>query len=130
MRSRIGAVLCLCGFCLGGAGVAFAASSPSPSPSAAPSPRPTASPSPVPDSVWDQVADCESDGDWTANTGNGYYGGLQIWPPTWREAGGLGYATRPDKATRRQQITVAREILRQQGWEAWGGCARDLGLLD
>ncbi|GAA1988233.1 hypothetical protein GCM10009738_80280 [Kitasatospora viridis] len=83
----------------------------------------------MPDGVWDQVADCESDGDWAADTGNGYYGGLQIWPPTWREAGGLDYAARPDLASRRQQISVAREILREQGWEAWGGCARDLGLL-
>ncbi|MDH6118982.1 transglycosylase family protein [Kitasatospora sp. GAS204B] len=84
---------------------------------------------PVADATWDQVADCESDGDWAADTGNGYYGGLQIWPPTWREAGGLRYASRPDRAGRRQQITVAQEILRQQGWQAWAECAREVGLL-
>ncbi|PYC79966.1 hypothetical protein C7C46_13505 [Streptomyces tateyamensis] len=83
----------------------------------------------VPDATWDRLADCEADGDWHTNTGNGYYGGLQIWPPTWREADGLRYATRPDLATRRQQIQVAQEILRQQGWQAWASCARDLGLL-
>ncbi|WP_083976189.1 transglycosylase family protein [Kitasatospora azatica] len=90
---------------------------------------PATPPSPVSDATWERVADCESDGDWAADTGNGYYGGLQIWPPTWKEAGGLAYAARPDLATRRQQITVAQEILRQQGWPAWAACARDLGLL-
>ncbi len=98
-------------------------------PAAADAPPGGPKPPVVPDATWDRVADCESDGDWTANTGNGYYGGLQIWPPTWREAGGLRLASRPDRATRRQQITVAQEILRQQGWQAWSSCARDLGLL-
>ncbi|MFI9273904.1 transglycosylase family protein [Kitasatospora sp. NPDC052896] len=83
----------------------------------------------VPDAVWDQVADCESDGDWAADTGNGFYGGLQIGPSTWASAGGLRYARRPDRASRRQQIDVAQEILRRQGWRAWPGCARALGLL-
>ncbi|WP_280724596.1 transglycosylase family protein [Kitasatospora sp. MAA4] len=81
------------------------------------------------DATWDQVADCESGGDWAAATGNGYYGGLQIWPPTWQDADGLRFALRPDQATRGQQITVAQEILHQQGWRAWSSCARDLGLL-
>ncbi|MER5640283.1 transglycosylase family protein [Kitasatospora sp. NPDC002227] len=93
----------------------------------APSGAPPAAP--APDSVWQRLADCESDGDWHADTGNGYYGGLQIWPPTWREAGGLRYADRPDRAPRRQQIAVAEEIRRRQGWAAWAGCARDLGLI-
>ncbi|WP_106973225.1 transglycosylase family protein, partial [Kitasatospora setae] len=83
----------------------------------------------VSDLVWDRLADCESDGDWEADTGNGYYGGIQIWPPTWREAGGQRYADRPDHASRRQQITVGEEILRRQGWRAWGGCAREIGML-
>ena len=84
----------------------------------------------VDDTVWDELAGCESDGDWQADTGNGYYGGLQIWPPTWEEADGLAFADRPDHATRREQITVAEEILRRQGWEAWPSCSRDIGLLD
>lgn len=83
----------------------------------------------VADVVWDELADCESGGDWRADTGNGYYGGLQIWPPTWADAGGLRYADRPDHASRREQTTVAEEILRREGWEAWSGCARELGLL-
>jgi len=87
-------------------------------------------PPPASDATWDRLADCESGGDWHADTGNGYFGGLQIWPPTWYEAGGLRYAERPDRATRRQQITVAEEIRRQQGWEAWAYCARRTGLLE
>ncbi|MFF3073328.1 transglycosylase family protein [Kitasatospora sp. NPDC057936] len=83
----------------------------------------------VADLIWDELADCESGGDWRADTGNGYYGGLQIWAPTWTEAGGLRFADRPDHATRREQTTVGEEILRRQGWEAWPDCARELGLV-
>ncbi|WP_416975352.1 transglycosylase family protein [Streptomyces sp. 4F14] len=72
---------------------------------------------------WSCVADCESGGRWDANTGNGYYGGLQFWAPTWKEFGGLAYAPRADLATREQQIAVAREVLALQGWEAWPACA-------
>ncbi|WP_107057101.1 transglycosylase family protein [Streptomyces sp. NRRL WC-3742] len=84
---------------------------------------------PVADVVWDELADCESGGDWQADTGNGFYGGLQIRPSTWSEAGGLRFADRPDHASRRQQTTAGEEILRQQGWEAWPSCARELGLI-
>ncbi|MFD0276895.1 transglycosylase family protein [Kitasatospora sp. NPDC127111] len=84
----------------------------------------------VADGVWDDLAECESGGDWRADTGNGYFGGLQIWPPTWEEAGGLRFATRPDRASRRQQTVVAEEILRMQGWEAWPACAREIGMID
>ncbi len=84
----------------------------------------------VDDTVWDELAECESDGDWQADTGNGYFGGLQIWPPTWEEADGLAVADRPDHASRGEQIAVAEEILRQQGWEAWPSCAREIGLLE
>ncbi|MEU4117848.1 transglycosylase family protein [Kitasatospora sp. NPDC028055] len=83
----------------------------------------------VADLVWDQLADCESGGDWQADTGNGYYGGLQIRPTTWAEAGGLRFADRPDHGSRREQTTVGEEILRQQGWEAWPACARELGMI-
>ncbi|MGW6914809.1 transglycosylase family protein [Kitasatospora sp. NPDC054939] len=83
----------------------------------------------VADMVWDELAECESGGDWQADTGNGYYGGLQIWPPTWEEAGGLDYAGRPDRASRREQTTVAEQILRMQGWEAWPDCARQIGMI-
>ncbi|RKT11277.1 transglycosylase-like protein with SLT domain [Streptomyces sp. 1114.5] len=83
----------------------------------------------VADLVWDALADCESGGDWQADTGNGYYGGLQIRPSTWEESGGLRFADRPDHAGRREQTTVGEEIVRRQGWEAWPSCARELGLI-
>ncbi|MFI9829877.1 transglycosylase family protein [Streptomyces sp. NPDC051913] len=77
---------------------------------------------------WSCVAECESSGRWTANTGNGFYGGLQFWQPTWKEFGGLKYAPRADLATRAQQIAVAQEVLAVQGWEAWPVCSRRYGL--
>ncbi|WP_189925529.1 transglycosylase family protein [Kitasatospora xanthocidica] len=83
----------------------------------------------VADMVWDELADCESGGDWQADTGNGYYGGLQIQPSTWAESDGLRFADRPDRASRREQTTVGEAIVRRQGWEAWPSCARELGLL-
>ncbi|WP_323809010.1 transglycosylase family protein [Kitasatospora acidiphila] len=96
-----------------------------------PDPEPAGKPAPAgagSGAVWDRLATCESGGDWRAATGNGYFGGLQILPGTWRTAGGLRYASRPDQATRQQQIEVAEEIRARQGWRAWGGCAQDLGL--
>ncbi|MFI2212632.1 transglycosylase family protein [Streptomyces sp. NPDC020141] len=77
---------------------------------------------------WNCVAECESGGNWRANTGNGYYGGLQFWQPTWEEHGGLAHAPRADLATREQQITVAEEVLRTQGWGAWPTCSKRYGL--
>ncbi|MEW1698734.1 transglycosylase family protein [Streptomyces sp. NPDC093249] len=77
---------------------------------------------------WGCVAECESGGDWHADTGNGFYGGLQFWQPTWVEHGGLTYARRADLATRPQQITVAEEVLRTQGWGAWSVCSKRYGL--
>ncbi|GAA4925714.1 hypothetical protein GCM10023237_54000 [Streptomyces coeruleoprunus] len=77
---------------------------------------------------WGCVALCESSGRWDARTGNGYYGGLQFRQSTWEYFGGLGYAARADLATRAQQITVAEEVLRGQGWRAWPECSRRYGL--
>lgn len=77
---------------------------------------------------WDCVADCESGGRWAVNTGNGFYGGLQFWQPTWEEHGGLRYAPRADLATRDQQIRVAEDLLGTQGWAAWPACATRYGL--
>ncbi|HEY5833810.1 transglycosylase family protein [Streptomyces sp.] len=78
--------------------------------------------------VWDQIALCESSGDWHINTGNGYYGGLQFWQPTWVQFGGLAYASRADLATPEEQIAVAEKVLLVQGWNAWPVCSRRLGL--
>ncbi|MDJ0385765.1 transglycosylase family protein [Streptomyces sp. G-G2] len=77
---------------------------------------------------WDCVADCESSGRWNVNSGNGFYGGLQFWQPTWEEHGGLGYAPRADLARRDQQIRVAEDLLGTQGWEAWPVCSKRYGL--
>jgi LysM repeat protein len=86
-------------------------------------------PARVTTAVWDSLAACESSGNWHINTGNGYYGGVQISLETWRESGGRSYAARPDQATKQQQISVAEKILNSQGWQAWPSCARQLGLL-
>lgn len=77
---------------------------------------------------WGCLAECESNGRWHANTGNGFYGGLQFWPPTWKEFGGLAYAPRADLATRAQQIKVAKKVLAVQGWAAWPACSKEYGL--
>ncbi|MEU3480773.1 transglycosylase family protein [Streptomyces sp. NPDC033754] len=77
---------------------------------------------------WGCVAECESSGRWHINTGNGFYGGLQFWQPTWVEHGGTKFAPRADLATRPQQITIAEEVLRTQGWGAWPVCSKRYGL--
>lgn len=81
-------------------------------------------------STWDKVAVCETGGLWSANTNNGFYGGLAITQETWDEYGGGAYAKRPDLASRSQQITVAEKILADLGPDAWPGCETDTGLLD
>jgi len=80
------------------------------------------------DSTWDALAQCESSGNWAINTGNGYYGGLQFFQPTWEGFGGNQYASRADLATRSQQIAVAERVLEVQGWGAWPACSAQLGL--
>ncbi|MUM15743.1 MULTISPECIES: transglycosylase family protein [unclassified Mycobacteroides] len=72
------------------------------------------------DSVnWDAIAECESGGNWNANTGNGFYGGLQFKPSTWASHGGVG---NPAEASREQQIAVAENVLQSQGIQAWPEC--------
>ncbi|MFF9349578.1 transglycosylase family protein [Streptomyces sp. NPDC014734] len=73
-------------------------------------------------STWDAVAQCESGGNWSINTGNGYYGGLQFSQSSWAAAGGTQYAPRADLATKAQQIATAERLLAMQGPGAWG-CA-------
>lgn len=69
--------------------------------------------------TWDQIAQCEASGNWQANTGNGYYGGLQFSQSSWEAAGGLQYAPRADLATKQQQILTAERLLDMQGPGAW-----------
>ena len=80
------------------------------------------------DATWDALAQCESSGNWSINTGNGYYGGLQFSPATWSGFGGGEYAARAHQATRAEQIAVAERVLDVQGWGAWPACSRRLGL--
>jgi LysM repeat protein len=80
--------------------------------------------------TWDKVAVCETGGLWSANTGNGFYGGLAITQATWDQYGGDAYAPRPDLASRAQQITVAEKILADLGPDAWPGCETGTGLAD
>jgi len=75
--------------------------------------------------VWDQIAECESGGNWSISTGNGYYGGLQFSQGSWNAAGGSG---NPADASREEQIRVAENLQSQQGWGAWPACSSELGL--
>jgi hypothetical protein len=77
--------------------------------------------------VWDDLAHCESNGNWSINTGNGYYGGLQFTLSSWQAVGGTGY---PHEHTRDEQIHRGELLLRIQGWGAWPGCAERLALHD
>ncbi len=72
--------------------------------------------------MWDRIAECESGGNWSINTGNGYYGGLQFDIQTWLGAGGGDFASRADLASRAEQITVANRVYADRGLQPWG-CA-------
>ncbi|MFE4974932.1 transglycosylase family protein [Kitasatospora sp. NPDC056651] len=78
--------------------------------------------------TWDKVAQCESGGNWSINTGNGFYGGLQFTSSTWSAFGGTAYAARADLATKGQQIAVAEKVLASQGPGAWPVCSVKAGL--
>ncbi len=75
---------------------------------------------------WDAVAGCESGGNWSINTGNGYCGGLQFDINTWLGNGGGAYASRPDLTGREQQIAVAEHINESRGSSPWPVCGRYL----
>lgn len=77
-------------------------------------------------SEWDAVAQCESGGNWSINTGNGYYGGLQFSASTWAAYGGTQYASTADQASKAQQIAVAEKVLAAQGKGAWPNCGTGL----
>lgn len=78
--------------------------------------------------TWDKVAQCETGGVWSAASGNSYYGGLQLTQEMWDSYGGSAYASRPDLASRSQQIAVAESILDHRGPDVWSGCAVSAGL--
>ena len=78
--------------------------------------------------MWESLAQCESNGNWQLNSGNGYYGGLQFHIQTWRGVGGTGY---PHQHSKTEQIYRAERLL-QQSWATfsnqWPACSRKLGL--
>ncbi|MBW3613658.1 MAG: transglycosylase family protein [Chloroflexi bacterium] len=112
-----------------------AAQPPAPAVTAAPTPRPVARATSQPravtysgDSVWDDLAKCESGGNWSINTGNGYYGGLQFNYGTWHDYGGGEFAEYPHQATREEQIIVAERLRAARGYGPWPACRAKLGL--
>ncbi len=92
--------------------------SPAPSP---PAPAATSAPS----GVWNELAQCESGGNWSINTGNGYYGGLQFTLSSWQSVGGNGY---PNQASESEQIARAQMLEARQGWGAWPVCSARIGI--
>jgi resuscitation-promoting factor RpfB len=102
------------------------ASSPSPSPSSGSGGSSSPAPAVSDGSVWDRLAQCESGGNWSINTGNGYYGGLQFSLGTWQAYGGSGY---PHQNSREEQIRIATKVRDARGgYGDWPACARKLGL--
>jgi len=102
---------------------------PPPAPVAAPAAAPAApggAPAPAPAASggvnWSAIAQCESGGNWSASTGNGFYGGLQFTQQTWLANGGGQYAPSADQASSAQQIAVAQRVLASQGIGAWPVC--------
>ena len=108
--------------------MARAALAATPAPAAPASVLPADSPAPVhaaasSDGVnWAAIAACESGGNWSTNTGNGFYGGLQFTQQTWVAYGGGQYASSANLATQAQQIAVAQRVLAAQGIGAWPVC--------
>lgn len=88
-------------------------------PVSAPAPAPASSSSGV---NWNAIAACESGGNWSISTGNGFYGGLQFTQQTWLGNGGGQYASSANLATPSQQIAVAQRVLATQGIGAWPVC--------
>src|SRR6186713_2817740 len=78
------------------------------------------------DGEWDQVARCESGGNWAINTGNGYQGGLQFNAGTWKGHGGGEFAPAAHMASKDEQIAIAEKVLATQGRGAWPVCGRGL----
>jgi hypothetical protein len=75
--------------------------------------------------TWDALANCESGGNWSINTGNGYYGGLQFSAGTWASVGGSGL---PHEHSRETQIHFGQVLQARSGWGQWPHCSAELGL--
>ena len=107
-------------------GAAPATAPPPPPPAPAPQPVATGPGTTIPNNpaAWDRLAQCESGGNWAANTGNGYYGGIQFSLGSWQAVGGTG---RPDQASRETQIAMGQRLWNQGGWGHWPACTSKLG---
>ena len=81
--------------------------------------------SPDNDLVWENIAACETNGNWSSDTGNGYFGGLQFSQGAWNSVGGSG---NPAQASKDEQITRGKMLKNLRGWGVWGACAQRLGL--
>ena len=88
----------------------------------APEPVATENEEPVSDPKWDEVAECESGGDWSINTGNSFYGGVQFSKTSWDAMGGQEFAAYPHQASKAEQIIVAERLEDVQGMGAWPVC--------
>ncbi|MFI5265514.1 MAG: transglycosylase family protein [Candidatus Levyibacteriota bacterium] len=90
----------------------------------------TPTPTPIIDvslnDIWEKLAQCETHGNWSSDTRNGYYGGLQFSMSAWISTGGTG---NPKDASKDEQITRGKILQAARGWEPWGGCSHKLGLL-
>lgn len=92
---------------------------------------PTPTPQPVvvdssSDDIWIKLADCESKQNWSIDTGNGYYGGLQFSLGAWASVGGQG---KPSDASKDEQIMRGKMLQQMRGWSPWGACSKKLGLI-
>jgi uncharacterized protein YabE (DUF348 family) len=79
-----------------------------------------AAPAMMNEAMWDKIAQCESGGNWSINSGNGYYGGLQFDIQTWIGSGGGAYAPNASLASKAQQIDIANRVYAQRGLQPWG----------
>jgi len=85
-----------------------------------------------PSAAWLVQARCVhlQEGPWTANTGNGYFGGMQFAPQTWRRVGGAvvtafahpGDPAFPVTVPAREQLHRAWLVWLADGrsWRSWG----------
>ncbi|MDQ0757149.1 resuscitation-promoting factor [Arthrobacter sp. B3I4] len=97
-----------------------AAAAPAAAPAAAKANTGAAAPAMMNEAMWDKIAQCESGGNWSINSGNGYYGGLQFDIRTWIGSGGGAYAPNAAGASKAQQIDIANRVYAQRGLQPWG----------
>jgi hypothetical protein len=108
-----------------------AAAAPAPAPAPPPTTTTTRAPAaangdPDDPETWEKLAQCESGGNWSMSSGNGYYGGLQFSLASWRDVGGTGY---PHEHTKAEQIYRGKILQARYGWDQWPTCARQLGYM-